>query len=272
MVHRDGPERAMLKKRLIPKLLLRSQASGDSRRHTLVTTRGFAPAKVVGNPVSQAKIYEAQLADELAVLRIDPGPISEDLRLLDTIERLATETFMPLTVGGGVVFADDFQLLLSRGADKVAVNSAAIRNPSLISEAAGRFGAQCVVISIDFRDSGGRTEVCIDRGRTPTGRDPVEWAREAVRRGAGEILLCDIDRDGSGAGLNLDVGSRITEAVDVPVILSGGCGRAEHLVEGFLQAGADAVAAGTYFCLRDQNPLQARSHVANAGVPIRMGT
>jgi cyclase len=262
----------LLKRRLIPKLLLRSQSSGEGRRHTLVTTRGFSPAKVVGSPVSQAKIYEAQLADELAVLRIDPGPISEDLRLLDTIERLATETFMPLTVGGGVVFADDFHLLLSRGADKVAVNSAAARNPSLISEAADRFGAQCVVISIDFRASTGRSEVVIDRGSTPTGMDPVDWAREAVRRGAGEVLLCDIDRDGSGEGLNLDIGARVADAVNVPVILSGGCGRAEHLVEGFLEAGADAVAAGTYFCLRDQNPLQARSHVANAGVPIRMET
>lgn len=262
----------MLKRRLIPKLLLRSQAAGDGRRHTLVTTRAFSPAKVVGNPVSQAKIYEAQLADELAVLRIDPGPISEDLRLLDTIERLATETFMPLTVGGGVVFAEDFHLLLSRGADKVAINSAAARNPPLISEAAARFGAQCVVISIDFRTSSGRSEVFIDRGATPTGMDPVDWAREAVSRGAGEVLLCDVDRDGSGDGLNLNIGSQVVDAVNVPVILSGGCGRAEHLVEGFLEAGADAVAAGTYFCLRDQNPLQARSHVANAGVPIRMGT
>jgi cyclase len=106
----------------------------------------------------------------------------------------------------------------------------------------------------------------------PIGIDPVAWAREAVRRGAGEVLLCDIDRDGSGDGLNLDIGAQVTDAFDVPVILSGGCGRAEHLVEGFLEAGADAVAAGTYFCLRDQNPLQARAHVANAGVPIRMGT
>ena len=133
-----------------------------------------------------------------------------------------------------MIFADDFHLLLSRGAHKVSVNSAAIRNPSLITEAAGRFGAQCVVISIDFRDSGGRPEVCMDRGGTLTGLDPVAWARDAVRRGAGEVLLCDIDRDGSGAGLNLHVGAQVAEAVDVPVILSGGCGRAEHLVEGFL--------------------------------------
>lgn len=262
----------MLKRRLIPKLLLRSQGSGETRRHTLVTTRGFVPAKVVGNAVSQAKIYQAQLADELAVLRIDPGPIGEDPLMLATIERLAAETFMPLTVGGGVVLTDDFHLLLSRGADKVAVNSAAVRNPSLITEAACRFGAQCVVISIDFRDAGGRPEVCIDRGGTPTGMDPVEWARDAVRRGAGEVLLCDIDRDGSGEGLNLDVCARISQTVDVPVIVSGGCGRAKHLIEGFLEGGAEAVAAGTYFALRDQSPLQARAQVANAGIPIRTAT
>jgi cyclase len=263
----------MLKRRLIPKLLVCTvESGGGRRRQTLVTTRGFVPAKVVGSPVSQAKIYEAQLADELAILRIDPGPIAEDMQLLDTIERLSAETFMPLTVGGGVVFVDDFHLLLSKGADKVAINSAAIRSPNLIGEAARRFGGQCVVVSIDVRAGLSGAEVCIDRGATRTGIDPVEWAREAADRGAGEILVCDIDRDGSGEGLNLQLGQQIARAVDVPIILSGGCGRAEHLVDGFVGGSADAVAAGTYFCLRDQNPLQARSHVANAGIPIRMGT
>jgi cyclase len=258
----------MLKRRLIPKLLVRTVESGaGQRRQTLVTTRAFVPAKVVGSPVSQAKIYEAQLADELVILRIDP-----DMQLLETIGRLAAETFMPLTVGGGVVFADDFHLLLSKGADKVAINSAAVRRPNLIGEAARRFGGQCVVVSIDVRAGLCGTEVCIDRGTTRTGIDPVEWAREAADRGAGEILVCDIDRDGSGEGLNHQLGQRIARAVDVPIILSGGCGRAEHLVDGFVEGSADAVAAGTYFCLRDQNPLQARSHVANAGIPIRMGT
>lgn len=262
----------MLKKRLIPKLLIKHRLLGRGVRPVLVTTRSFGNAHDVGDPVSQAKIYEAQLADELIVLNIDGVPIGGDEVMLGLIERLASETFMPLCVGGGVRQADDFEMLLNRGADKVSINGAALERPDLISEAARRYGAQCVVVSIDFRAAAGRTVVMRDHASASTDRDVLSWAIEAVERGAGELLLCDADRDGGGGGLNWAVGAAVAGAVPVPVILSGGCGLAEHFVEGFQSGRAEGVAAGTFFCFRDQNPMQTRAHIRNAGVPIRMET
>lgn len=263
----------MLKRRLIPKLLIKHRPMGRSIRPVLVTTRSFANVHDVGDPVSQAKIYEAQLADELLVLNIDGSAIDGDDVMLGLIERLATETFMPLCVGGGVRSIHDFGTLLNCGADKVSINGAGLERPALISEAAQRYGAQCVVVSIDFRRADdGRFFVMRDHAAQSTGRGLVDWAREAVDRGAGELLLCDADRDGGGTGLNWQVSQAVAAAVRVPVILSGGCGRAEHFVEGFKLGGAEGVAAGTYFCLRDQNPMQTRAHILNAGVPIRMET
>lgn len=263
----------MLKKRLIPKLLIKHRQLGRSARPVLVTTRSFGDAHDVGDPVSQAKIYEAQLADELIVLNIDGAPIGGDAVMLDLIERLASETFMPLCVGGGVRHVDDFGTLLNRGADKVSINGAALGAPDLIAEAAQRYGAQCVVVSIDFRtDASGLARVMRDHASASTGLEVVAWAQEAVRRGAGELLLCDADRDGSGAGLNWEVGAAVAAGVQVPVILSGGCGLAEHFVEGFVSGRAEGVAAGTFFCFRDQNPMQTRAHIRNAGVAIRMET
>ena len=263
----------MLKKRLIPKLLVKHRPMGSSVWPVLVTTRSFANAHDVGDPVSQAKIYEAQLADELVVLNIDGTPIAGDGVMLDLIERLASETFMPICVGGGVRSVEDFDTLLNRGADKVSVNSAALDNPNLITSAAQRYGAQCVVVSIDFRrDANGRPVVMREHATQSTGRVVFDWAREAVDRGAGELLLCDADRDGGGSGLNWVVGRAVADAVGVPVILSGGCGLAEHFVEGFKAGRAAGVAAGTFFCFRDQNPMQTRAHIRNAGVPIRMET
>jgi len=263
----------LVKKRLIPKLLIKHRPLGRSVRPVLVTTRGYRDAIDVGDPVSQAKIYEAQLADELIVLNIDGAPIRGDEVMLGLIERLASETFMPLTVGGGVRGLADFASLLERGADKVSVNTAALDRPQLITEAAGQFGAQCVVVSIDMRTSeDGRSVVMRDHAGVPAGRDVLAWAREAVDRGAGELLLSDADRDGGGAGLNWQVARAVADVVPVPVIVSGGCGLAEHFAEGFQLAGAEGVAAGTFFCFRDQNPMQTRAHIRNAGVPIRMET
>jgi cyclase len=264
----------VLKKRIIPKLLVANKSYGGIVRPVLVVTRNYTEVFEVGNPVSQAKIYEAQLADELAVLNIDRVPVAQDPELLAVIERLASETFMPLTVGGGVTSLDDFALLLERGADKVAINTSAVTDPDLIARAAERFGAQCVVVSIDtrFDPDAGCDTVFTERARHNTGLAAVEWARMAADRGAGEILLTDADRDGSGAGLNLALGEAVINAVTVPVILSGGCGVAQHLAEGFTVAGAEGVAAGTYFCFRDQNPMQTRAHVSSAGVLIRLQT
>lgn len=263
----------MVKKRLIPKLLVKHRPLGRIVRPVLVTTRGYGEVLDVGDPVSQAKIYEAQLADELIVLNIDGNPIGTDEVMLSLIERLAAETFMPLAVGGGVRTAQDFGALLERGADKVSINTIALERPALIGEAARRYGAQCVVVSIDFRMAeDGRALVWRDRASQPTGLTLLEWARQAVDHGAGELLLTDVSRDGSGSGLNWEAALEVTRAVPVPVILSGGCGLAEHFVEGLRNGGAEAVAAGTFFCFRDQNPMQTRAHIRNAGVHIRMET
>lgn len=263
----------MLKRRLIPKLLIKRLALGRQERAVLVTTAQFNSFTTVGDPVSQAKIYEAQFADELIVINIDGTSIGEDKLMLDLIERLASETFMPLCVGGGVRNLSDFETLLKRGADKVGINSAALEHPELITEAANKFGSQCVVVSADFRTTAeGTQRVMLDRARVPTKYDVISWAKQACELGAGELLICDADRDGGGGGLNIQVGRDIAEAVPIPIILSGGCGRAEHFVSGFTQAKADGVAAGTYFAHRDQNPMQTRSHISNAGVPIRMET
>ena len=262
-----------LKKRLIPKLLIKHRQMGARARPVLVTTRNYDAVLDVGDAVSQAKIYEAQLADELVVLNIDGTPIGTDQVMLDLIERLASETFMPLAVGGGVRSIDDFERLLEHGADKVTVNTAALESIELVTQAANRFGAQCVVVSIDFRTSPeGRAFVYRDRASANTSLDVVDWARQVTQAGAGELFLTDADRDGSGSGVNHEVCRAVVDAVTVPVILSGGCGRAEHFVEGFLRGRAEAVAAGTYFCFRDQNPIQARAHIRNAGIPIRMET
>lgn len=259
----------MLKKRIIPKLLIKNKAFGRLVRPILVTTRRYEQVFEVGDPLSQAKIYEAQLADELVVLNIDRTPIAQDEPLLDVVEKLASQTFMPIAVGGGVTSVNDFAVLLARGADKVAVNTAALLDPDLIQAAAARFGAQCVVVSIDVRQ-GARV---VSHGATrDTGLDAITWARRAVSLGAGELLLADSDRDGSGVGLNLALGRTVASAVDVPVILSGGCGIAEHFVQGFRDACAEGVAAGTFFSFRDQNPMQARAHVRSAGIPIRLET
>lgn len=262
-----------LKKRLIPKLLIKHRQLGRATRLVLVTTRGYSNVLDVGDAVSQAKIYEAQLADELIVLNVDGTPIGNDDMMLGLIERLASETFMPLTVGGGVRSIDDYARLLERGADKVCVNRLALDEPPVLERAAARFGAQCVVVSIDFRtDTAGKPIVFRDHAREPTGIDARDWAQQVVARGAGELLLTDADRDGTAVGLNCEVAREIAERVSVPVILAGGCGLAQHFVEGFQRGGAEAVAAGTFFCFRDQNPMQTRAHVRNAGIAIRMET
>ena len=260
----------MLKKRIIPKLLIKHRTLGRTVRPVLVTTRGYGEVREVGDAVSQAKIYEAQFADELIVLNIDRSPIAGDEVMLSLIERLATETFMPLVVGGGVRAVEDFGLLLGRGADKVSINQMAFQEPELIKAAASRYGAQCIVVSIDYRvNANGAPEVFVDQASRPTGVDVVTFAKRVHAYGAGEILLTNADRDGSGEGMDILVLREVVNAVPIPVIASGGCGLAAHFTEGFIEGGAEGVAAGTFFCFRDQNPMQARAHVLTAGVPIR---
>jgi cyclase len=262
----------MVKKRLIPKLQMKSVRFGSCCHMVLVTTLQFGRTVEVGSPISQAKIYQAQLADELIFLDLE-ATTEQRSATVEVIRQASKEIFMPLTAGGGIRNTDDILVMLKNGADKVSINSAALRRPRFIDEAASTFGSQCVVVSIDYRrNPNGDTLVFSDRGKCATGRGVVEWALEAERRGAGEILLTSIDRDGSQRGLDVQATSEVAEAVGIPVITSGGCGRATHFVEALRIEGVDAVAAGTFFCANDQNPIQTRAQISNAGLQIRTDT
>jgi cyclase len=238
----------------------------------LVTTIKFDKVVEIGDPKSQAKIYEAQAADEL--IFVDIAPTANDRKLIIEILRsISEEIFIPITVGGGVKYVSDFRELLSNGADKVSINSAAVNNPALITQASEAFGAQCVVVSIDYKkNEDGTYAVWSESGKTKTLLNPVSWAKECEKLGAGEILLTCIDKDGTHQGLELEVSREIADSLSIPVILSGGCGLASHFIDGFKIAHVDAVSAGTFFCFKDQNPIQTRAHIRNAGVPIRIYT
>ncbi len=258
----------MVKRRLIPKLLLRSMTFGNSERMVLVTTVNYDKNINAGDPVSQAKIYEAQSADELIFLNINATTENKNL-VLNIIRKVSEEIFMPITIGGGVKELSDFRDLLSNGADKVSINTQAVLDPSFITSASEKFGAQCVVVSIDYKKIHGNNKVFIKNGKTETALEPVAWAIEAERLGAGEILITSIDKDGTQTGLDIDIVAEISRSVKIPVIASGGCGLASHFIDGF-KAGADAVSAGTFFCFKDQSPIQTRSHISTAGIPIRL--
>jgi cyclase len=258
----------MVKHRIIPKLLLKSINFGDTKRMVLVTTVNYDKVINAGDPVSQAKIYEAQSADELVFLNIQPS-IENKLLALNIIRKLSEEIFMPITVGGGVSTLDDIRNLLSNGADKVSINTSAVTNPAFISLASKKFGAQCVVVSIDYMKINGIRKVFINSGKTATDLDPLAWAIKCEELGAGEILISSIDNDGTKKGLDIELFEQLCKEVRIPVIVSGGCGLASHFIDGF-NAGADAVCAGTFFCFKDQNPIQTRSRIANAGITIRL--
>lgn len=261
----------MLKRRLIPKLQLGLRRSFRGPQPVLVVTRQFGSRRAIGDPISQAKIYEAQLADELILVDLERTEESWTV-LLETLGSMAEALATPLAVGGGVHSFEQVQALLDRGADKVVLNTAALEQPSLIDRVSAAYGAQCVVLSLDARSHmSGNWKVWSNGGRLDAEREALGWAREAADRGAGEIMASAIERDGTGKGLDLALTTALSESLPVPVIISGGCGLAQHFVEGY-QSGAAAVAAGTYFCQRDQNPIQCRSHVRNAGIAIRIST
>jgi cyclase len=229
----------------------------------------FVDIRDAGDPVELACHYDRAGADELVFLDITA---THEKR--ETIARLARSTadevFVPFTIGGGIRSAADAQAVLDAGADKVSVNSAALARPALIDELAGVFGAQCVVLAIDARDDGSaeRWEAHVAGGRTPAGRDAVGWAREGVERGAGEILLTSMDRDGTSDGYDLALTAAVSEAVGVPVIASGGAGELDHLVEA-LNAGADAVLCASIFHYGHFTVAEAKAHLAAAGIPVR---
>ena len=227
----------------------------------------FIDIRDAGDPVELAAFYDHEGADELIFLDIT-ATSDKRATVVELARRAADEVFVPFTIGGGIRSAGDAQGVLDAGADKVSVNSAAVARPELLDEMARVFGAQCVVLAIDAKRSGDGWEVHVAGGRTPTGRDAVEWAREGVERGAGEILLTSMDRDGTKDGYDLELTRAISSAVDVPVIASGGAGEPRHLVEG-LQAGADAVLCASIFHYGSHSIPEVKDALAAAGFPMR---
>ncbi|HEX5617524.1 MAG TPA: imidazole glycerol phosphate synthase subunit HisF [Solirubrobacteraceae bacterium] len=227
----------------------------------------FLDIRDAGDPVELAAHYDATGADEVIFLDITATSDKRDT-VVELARRAADEVFVPFTIGGGVRAVQDAQAVLDAGADKVSVNSAAVARPELIAEMADVFGAQCVVLAIDAKRRNGDFEVYVAGGRTPTGRDAVAWAREGVERGAGEILLTSMDRDGTKDGYDLELVRAISGAVDVPVIASGGAGEPGHLVDA-LQAGADAVLCASIFHYGQYTIPEVREALREAGIPMR---
>jgi imidazole glycerol-phosphate synthase subunit HisF len=229
---------------------------------------GFVDLRDAGDPVELACRYDAAGADELVFLDITATSDRRET-VVDLARRTADDVFIPFTIGGGIRSVTDAQAVLDAGADKVSINSAALARPELIDELAANFGAQCVVLAIDAKRSAESWEAYVAGGRTPTGRDAVAWAREGVERGAGEILLTSMDRDGSGAGYDLALTSAVAGAVGVPVIASGGAGQLQHLTAA-LDAGADAVLCASIFHYGQHTVAEAKAELARDGVPVRL--
>lgn len=251
----------MLKKRVIPVLLL-----SNGR---MVKGRQFTDFRDTGDPKSAARIYNAQYADELAFIDIQAS-LETRGALLAIVHSAASECFMPLTVGGGISDIADIRALLLAGADKVVITTAAVLQPDLIRQGAEMFGSQCIVAGIDFRVQAGKASVWIKCGSQATDLDPVTHARRLVELGAGEIFLNSIDRDGMMAGYDLDVASKIADAVSVPVIVCGGAGNFSHLAEALQETNVSAAACASLFHFGDNNPIRARAHLRNLGVPVRV--
>lgn len=222
-----------------------------------------------GDPAELAARHAEAGADEIVLLDITATHEGRGT-LLDTVRRTARRLFIPFTVGGGVRTLDDATAVFDAGADKVSINSAALRRPGLIDEIGARFGAQAVIVAIDARRSGSGAEVYIEGGRKPTGRGVVEWAREAEQRGAGEILLTSMDSDGTRAGFDCELTARVSEAVQIPVIASGGAGNAEHFSEVFLRGKADAALAASIFHFGISDARALKQQIAQSGVPMRL--
>ncbi len=251
----------MLKNRIIPCL--------DVKDGRVVKGVNFENLIDAGDPVSQAKFYYEEGADELCFLDITASNENRSA-IFDTVKKVAQVCFIPLTVGGGIRTMEDFQQLLLSGADKVSVNSAAIKNPDLISEAANKYGAQCVIVAIDAKKNAqGNYEIFTHGGRNSTGIDAIEWAKKVTELGAGEILLTSMDKDGTKSGYDLELIQKITSQISIPVIASGGVGNLQHLTDG-IKAGANAALAASIFHFKEYSIHQAKEFLAKENIAVRM--
>ncbi|MDP6706635.1 MAG: imidazole glycerol phosphate synthase subunit HisF [Alphaproteobacteria bacterium] len=252
----------MLTKRVIPCL--------DVKDGRVVKGVNFVDLVDAGDPVEQAKIYDAEGADELCFLDITASSDNREI-ILDVVRATAEQCFMSLTVGGGVRRVEDVRRLLLAGADKVSINTAAVARPELVAEAAAKFGSQCIVVAIDAKRAGDDAfEVFTHGGREPTGIDAIEWAVRVCDLGAGEILLTSMDRDGTRQGFDVELTRRVADAVPVPVIASGGVGSLDHLVAGIVEGHADAVLAASIFHFGEHSIAEAKACMAAAGLPVRL--
>jgi cyclase len=251
----------MLAKRIIPCL--------DIKDGRVVKGVSFVGLRDAGDPLELAKRYNEQSADELVFLDITASHEQRGLTL-DLAARLARVLFIPFTIGGGISTLDEIHSIVTAGADKVSINTAAIRSPELISEGALRFGSQCIVVAIDVKRAGGRWEVFSHGGRRPTGLDAEAWAKEAARRGAGEILLTSMDQDGRQSGFDLEITARISGSLHIPVIASGGGGAVQHFVDALTIGKADAVLAASVFHYGQITVPQLKRELHARGIPVRL--
>ena len=251
----------MLAKRIIPCL--------DVKDARVVKGVNFVNLRDAGDPVEIAEYYNTQGADEIVFLDITASH-EKRKTIVDIVERTARKVFMPLTVGGGISDVEDFRKMLNAGADKVSVNSAAIRNKELVSKAADKFGSQCVVVAIDAKKIGDSYHVFMNGGRIDTGLDALEWAKEVERLGAGEILLTSMDTDGTKSGFDIPLTDLISKSVNIPVIASGGCGTLDHFSEVFEKTGADAALAATLFHYRELTIEQVKKHLREKNIWVRL--
>lgn len=251
-----------LAKRIIPCL--------DVDKGRVVKGVNFVGIRDAGDPVEVAKRYNEQGADEITMLDITATHEGRET-MVDTVKSIAGQVFIPLTIGGGIRTCEDIRTMLNAGADKVSINSAAVRNPDFVREASERFGAQCIVVAIDAKQTGpNQWEIFTHGGRKPTGIDAVEWAQRMEACGAGEILLTSMDRDGVKTGFDLALTRAIADAVQIPVIASGGVGTLDHLAEGVLQGHADAVLAASIFHFGEFTVPQAKAHMQSRGLEMRL--
>lgn len=251
-------------KRIIPCL--------DVHNGRVVKGVNFVNLRDAGDPVEIASYYNKSMADEIVFLDITASSDARNI-MLDVVSRTAEEVFIPLTVGGGIRTIEDFRAILSAGADKIAVNSAALKRPELINEAAERFGNQCVVVAIDAKSRADSTgfDVYLNGGRVNTGKDAVEWAIEAEKRGAGEILLTSMDCDGTKSGYDLKLTKAVSDAVSIPVIASGGAGTMEHFAEALTDGGAEAALAASLFHYREMDIMDLKQYLAQNNISVRLG-